>query len=279
MRDSLEFTVGNHKIILELYVSDEKSSKRDAVLIFPGGGYSTVCHDHEGWPIATAYLERGVNAFVLHYAAGTEYRYPSHLTDASFAICYLKEHADELGIDKDRIFTLGFSAGGHLSGSMAILHSDESVLAELGIKKGDNKPCGSILAYPVVSAMCDTHRESFEYLTGKPFDTISEEEKRKYSLEMNVNEDSSPLFIWHTSLDELVPMLGSLRLAEAYYNLGRHVSLHVYPYGTHGLSLATELTAKGNENWVQPLAAVWIDQSVEWMKTVKYPYSVEKSGL
>ena len=268
LKEKLEFTVGNHKITLDTYVSDDKGTKRDAVLIFPGGGYSMVCHEREGEPIALAYFERGLNAFVLHYAVGAEYSYPSHLTDASFAICYLKAHAEELGINKNRIFTVGFSAGGHLSGSMAILHSEERVLRELGIEKGDNKPCGSVLAYPVVSAVCDTHRESFSYLGGKSFDELTEEEKTKYSLELNVSEDSAPVFIWHTSRDTLVPMLGSLRLAEAYYNLARPVSLHIYPYGDHGIALANEVTADGNEDWIQPLASSWVDESVEWMKTV-----------
>lgn len=267
--ERLRFSVEGHEILLDCYVSEDKSFLKDAVLIFPGGGYAMVCDDREGAPIAEAYYERGLNAFVLHYAVGEEHRYPSHLVDASFAMVYLKKHADELGIDKNRIFTVGFSAGGHLSGSVAILHSDPTVLTSLGIEKGENKPCGSILAYPVVSAVCQTHLQSFEYLSGKPFNAISDDEKKKLSLELNVSEDSSPVFIWHTSEDQLVPMIGSLKLAEAYYNIGRPVALRIYPYGIHGLALANELTEFGNPGFVQPLAQEWLDSSVEWMKTVK----------
>ena len=267
--ERLRFRVLGHEILLDCYVSEDKSVKRDAVLIFPGGAYRMVCHEREGGPVALAYLERGLNAFVLHYAVGEEYKYPSHLTDASFAMVYLKENADRLGIDKDRIFTVGFSAGGHLSGSLAILHSDIQVLSTLGIKHGDNKPKGSVLCYPVVSALCDTHCESFSYLGGKPFDSLTEAEKTRYSLEANVTCDSAPVFIWHTSRDTAVPMLGSLRLAEAYYRLGLPVSLRIYPYGDHGIALANAGTACGNADWIQPLAEEWVDSSVEWMKTIK----------
>ena len=265
----LNFTVGAHEILLDCYVNEDKSSLRDGILIFPGGGYAMVCDDREGGPIAEAYFERGLNAFVLHYAVGEDFRYPSHLIDASYAMVYLKKHAQELGIDKDRIFTVGFSAGGHLSGSMAILHADPEVLSSLGIAHGANKPCGSILAYPVVSAMCETHCESFEFLSGKTFDSIPIAERERLSLEMHVSGDSAPVFIWHTSEDPVVPMRGSLRLAEAYYNLGRTVALRIYPYGIHGLALANEITSADNPGFIEPLAEEWVDSSVAWMKTVK----------
>ena len=267
-REVLKFNVLNHEIELHTYVADG-SKDRDAVLIFPGGGYENLSVDREGVAVAEAYIERGLNAFVLHYAVGDEYKYPSHLTDASFAILYLKRHADELGINPDRIFTVGFSAGGHLSGSMAILHKDTDVLSYLGIEKGENKPCGAILAYPVVSAKVATHEGSFVRLAGKPFADITPEERDKLSLEANVDEDSAPVFIWHTSEDPGVPMLGSLRLTEAYYSIGRAVTLLVYPYGPHGIALANEKTSCDNPEWIQPLAEVWVDESVRWIKSVK----------
>ena len=268
VRRSYEFKVLGHSIELHAYLEDGASGK-DAVLIFPGGGYSDLSTEREGVAIANAYYSRGLNAFVLHYAVGTDYRYPSHLTDASFAISYLKAHSEELGIDRDRIFTVGFSAGGHLAGSTAILHKDPEVLSYLGIEKGDNKPCGAILAYPVVSANTDTHEGSFRMLAGKPFADITAEERNRLSLEANVDTDSAPIFIWHTSNDNAVPVIGSLKLAEAYYSIGRTVTLHVYPYGVHGIALANEETSCGNENWIEPLAQGWVDDSVRWIKAVK----------
>lgn len=266
---TLNFALENHELMIESFIHEDKSVIRDSVLIFPGGGYEMVCHHREGGPVAKAYFEHGLNAFVLDYKVGSDCRYPSHLIDASFAIVYLKEHASELGIDPNRIFAVGFSAGGHLAGSLAILHKDREVLSKLGIKEGDNRPCGAVLSYPVVSAECLTHNRSFEMLTGKSFSDISAEERHKLSLECNVDADSAPLFIWHTSRDTVVPMLGSLRLAEAYYKLERPVSLRIYPYGDHGAALANEITASGNPDYIQPLAEEWVEASVKWMQTVK----------
>ena len=268
IRKSFKFEVLGHEIELHAYL-EENAKGKDSVLIFPGGGYEMLSVDREGVSVANAYYERGLNAYVLHYAVGKEYKYPSHLTDASFAFTYIKAHSEEFGINPDRIFTVGFSAGGHLSGSMAILHKDPEVLSYLGINKGDNKPCGSILAYPVVSAQVNTHQGSFVRLADKPFDDMTDTERRRLSLEANVDEDSAPVFIWHTSEDPGVPMLGSLRLAEAYYSIGRAVTLHVYPYGPHGIALANEETSDGNPAWIQPLAEGWVDESVRWIKAVK----------
>lgn len=266
--ETLVFDLQGHKINFISYVEDG-SRDRDAVLIFPGGGYEHLSIDREGDAIARAYLSEGLNAFVLHYAVGAEYKYPSHLIDASYAILHLKKNAEKYGINKDRIFTVGFSAGGHLAGSTAILHKDAEVLSALGIGKGDNRPCGSVLAYPVVSALIDTHVGSFVRLAGKSFNDITDEERRRLSLEANVDEDSAPVFIWHTSEDQAVPVIGSLKLAEAYYSIGRHFSIHVYPYGPHGIALANEETSLGNPDWIQPLAMGWVVDSVKWMKSLK----------
>ena len=248
---------------------EPSDTPRPAMLIIPGGGYAHVCYDREGWDIGDAFMKHGMNCFVLKYRVGPEYKYPEHLIDAALSMDYIRKNAAKYSIDPNRVYTVGFSAGGHLSGSMAILHKDPDVLSALGIEKGDNKPCGSILCYPVVSAKVATHQGSFAMLAGKPFSEITEAEADKLSLETHVDEDSAPVFIWHTSEDPGVPMLGSLRLTEAYYNIGRAVSLHVYPYGPHGIALANEETSDGNAAWIQPLAQSWVDESVRWIKTVK----------
>ena len=263
---------GDGMVYIDTYVANDRKRARDAVLVIPGGGYSQVCTDREGEPIALAYVAKGLNAFVLNYrvTSGDEvHPYPAQLIDASRAIVYIKRHASELGIDPERVFAVGFSAGGHLCGSLAILHSDERVLAELGICTGENKPRGAILAYPVVSAFDKgTHRRSFENLAALPFDEISEEQKRELSLECNVTEDSAPLFIWHTAEDTVVSPRGSLMLAESCIDARRPVTLRLYPYGCHGTALANEITRGDYPESVQPMVEEWIDVTYEWMKTV-----------
>lgn len=256
------------RVYIDTYVANSRSLKRDAMLVIPGGGYSAVCTEREGEPIALAFFAKGFNCFVLNYRVSVKEKFPDQLIDASRAILYIKSHAEELSVDPNRVFTVGFSAGGHLSGSCAIFHKHPEVLAALGIEKGENKPRGSILGYPVVSAFGKTHKGSFERLAQKSFDLITDEEKTKLSLETNVDEDSSPVFIWHTSRDLLVPIEGSLKLADAYYCQGTPVALQLYPYGDHGAALANEITECGKPDYLQPLAQIWVDEAAKWIKTL-----------
>ena len=254
---------------LDTYVSEFRNAKRDAMLVIPGGGYRMVCADREGELVALAYAARGYNAFVLNYRVGEESDvYPTQLIDASKAVLHIKENADKYCIDPNRVFAVGFSAGGHLAGSLALLTKDELVLNTLGVTADELKIKGVVLSYPVVTAMTDTHRGSFEYLTGMPFDNIPVELKKKYSLEENVDKNSPPAFIWHTAEDKTVPVIGSLMLAANYVKCGATVSLHVYPYGCHGISLATAY-ANHEARVAEPLAQRWITDSIDFLNTIK----------
>ena len=61
----------NENVFLEAYIADKIGDfVRNAILVIPGGGYSTVCSDREGEPIAMAFMPYGYNVFVLHYSVG-----------------------------------------------------------------------------------------------------------------------------------------------------------------------------------------------------------------
>ena len=258
------------RVFIDTYVANDKSYKRDAMLVIPGGGYGVVCTEREGEPIALAYVAHGMNAFVLNYRVGRAGDvFPKQLVDAGRAIMYIKENAERFGIDPERVFTVGFSAGGHLSGSCATMYDCSEVKSALGISGEENKPRASVLAYPVVTANTEvTNTKTFENLLGKPFDEFTADERRRFSLETAVNENSSPMFVWHTLNDTLVPLNGTLLLTQAAKDAGVNVTLRVYPYGPHGLALSTSITEGGVPEWVQPLAENWIADSVAWINTL-----------
>lgn len=259
----------DHRIYVDTYIADDRHYARPAMLVIPGGGYKCVCSDREGEPIALAYFARGFNAFVLNYGTGTDCDvYPKQLIDASRAILHIRKNAEHYAVDKDKVYAVGFSAGGHLAGSLAILSDREEVLSALGIKAGDNRPDGVVLSYPVVTAYDPTHRGSFESLTRKAFDELTDSERENYSLERNVKSSSSPAFIWHTATDAAVPVRGSLYLTAAYAECGVPVTLRVYPYGPHGLALSNEIT-NSNGGADEPIATEWVDKSIEFLKSLK----------
>ena len=231
----------DERVYIDTYVPNEKGS-RPAILVIPGGGYANVCTDREGEPIALAFVEQGFNAFVLNYRVGKEGDvFPKQLIDASRAMLYIKENAEKYSTNPKRGVGTCFSAGGHLTGSLATMYDYDEIKAEFGEDYIKIKPTGAILCYPVVSVMeSATHVGSFENLLGKKLSEFTEEERRRYSLEYAARENSAPMFIWHTATDELVPVIGSLSLAKRMAELKLPLKVSIYPYGTHGVALANE---------------------------------------
>lgn len=255
-------------IYLTTYVSDLKGPARDAMLVIPGGGYYNVCADREGEPIALAYMNAGLNAFVLNYSVREKAIFPRSLCDASIALSYIRAHAEEFNINPDRIFAVGFSAGGHLAGSLGVMWDRPEICEITGIEPGSNRPNGVVLGYPVVSGKrFATHLGSFQRLLGK--DEPSDEELELYSLENHVkHESAAPMFAFHTATDPVVPVASPLLLALAYAKAGLPFELHVFPKGPHGLALASKTTSLGNPDQERDNVAQWVDLSVGWIKSL-----------
>ncbi len=269
LRERIYLNGEDDRIWIDTYVSDEGQA-RPAMLVIPGGGYIGVSHALEGEPIALAFYERGYNAFVLNYGVGQERDvFPKHLLDAGRAMIYIKENARRLSVDAERVFAVGFSAGGHLCGSIATMFDYPEVVREFGEKSSLVRPRGVILSYPVTVAFEEAHRPSFCNLFGKHFERIPLTELKRASLDYAVSEKSSPMFIWHTREDTVVPVEGSLKLALAASRCGLPFMMSVYPYGPHAIGLGTAESSRGAEyNDVQPMAAVWVEAACEWMKTL-----------
>lgn len=227
---------------------------RPAVLILPGGGYEQ-CSEREGDPVAVQFLQAGYHAFVLTYTVSPAPLRWQPMMDAAGAILHLRRNATKLRIDPARIAVCGFSAGGHLAGSTAILWDAPAVQQALGISGTEARPNAVILAYPVITAGTFAHKGSFENLVGS-----DEMLRSTFSLENQVKEGLPPFFIWHTVDDETVPVQNSLLLTEALTKHHVPYELHLFAHGVHGSSICTK-----EVNTPNPHAAAWIDLCTEWL--------------
>ncbi len=208
---------------------------RPAVIVVPGGGYGG-CSSREADPVAAEFLAKGFQAFVLRYlCAPNGVRYPEQLLELASAVDYVKMHAKEMNINEKEIFVVGFSAGGHLVGNLAVEH--QNMTAKAGVTL-DCKPTAVGLCYPVISKI-HGHQGSYQNL----LQGYSEEEQAKLLETLNLNEAVSeqtpPAFIWATAEDGVVPADNALRYALALDNHGISYELHIYPRGAHGLSTAS----------------------------------------
>lgn len=267
--EKIHFSEKYPNATLTLFVPDFQ--KRDnyvasmpAILICPGGGYGNLSN-REGEPIALAYLARGFAAFVLSYDVKEGALFPTPLAEAALAMKYIRERATELAIDPSAVYVSGFSAGGHLAASLGTLWSSALVREATGVEDPSIfRPTGMILGYAVVSGISSPHSGSFKRICGSEEPT--DEQKRRYSAELNVSGDTCPAFIWHTFNDAVVPVQNALVMASAMTEAGIPFELHIYPDGCHGLALANEMTANGLERRIRPEAEGWLEMSADWMK-------------
>ncbi len=227
----------------------ESEAPVPVVVIFPGGGYTFRSNVNEGETVAKFFNSQGIAAAVVQYRVAP-YRYPAPLLDAQRAIKLLRYKAAELNINPDRLFTLGFSAGGHLCGMTATfpdicnIYNDE-------VDKMSHKPTGAIPCYPVVTSDENVwHGGSFENLLGD-----KNGEKDEYSIEKRVDKDTCPCFIFHCAHDGLVPKENSIMLAEALWKNDIHCELHIFPEGGHG----------GGLRQVNLNSRVWPTLAADWI--------------
>ncbi len=203
-----------------------------AVLILPGGAYSWVS-PREAEPVVMRFLSRGFTCAILNYSCAPA-RFPVALREAAMAMGFLREQADRLHIDPEKVAALGFSAGGHLCGTLGTLY-DAPEVADVA-PAAMIRPDALVLCYPVSAAHGRTHEDSFTNLCGQ-----DQALKDRLSLDRLVRRDMMPVFLWHTRTDDSVPVDGTMRLALALAEQDVPFALHVFAAGRHGLATADDL--------------------------------------
>ena len=230
-----------------------------AVIVCPGGSYFWHDMSTEGHDVARWLQQQGICSFVLRYRTayvpaflfryryvvrGT--RYPDAQDDLLESLRYVRAHADEFGIDPDKIGVMGFSAGGHL------------VMSSVELFDRSEWPCFVVPVYPVVTMTepC-VHKRSRRALLGE-----SRVRNRKLrdslSLERHVPDGCPPVFLVNCKDDPTVDYHNSELLDSA---LTAHHVPHTYiqyKTGGHGFGASD---VKGSAECRQ-----WRSAFLEWVK-------------
>ncbi|MET3115763.1 acetyl esterase/lipase [Pedobacter sp. CG_S7] len=237
---------------LTAYLPAKEKATGTAVIICPGGGYGILAIGHEGYDIAKEFNKLGVAAFVL------KYRLPDDeiMSDKGFgpfqdiqqAMYVVRKNAAKWNLKVDKIGVMGFSAGGHLASSMSVHYNDVRIEA----KDIDLRPDFSILIYPVISAMEQTHAGSVKNLLGVvTTDTL----KIYFSNQRSVTKATPPSFLVHAIDDKTVPVYNSISYGQALIKHNVPAEMHLYQSGGHGFGLNNKTTAdrwfNRLENWLR----------------------------
>ena len=206
--------------VLYLYKADKKKATGQGVVICPGGGYSAVCIEKEGFALAEYFQSIGVTAIVLKYRLPNYGHKEVPLEDAQEALRYMRKNGKKWRVDPTKVGIAGSSAGGHLAAYTSTFTPDAE------------KPAFTVLFYPVISGeSCMTHQGTFDRLLGKHHAPYLRE---KYSLNNNVTPTTPPTILLLSNNDKTVPPISSVLYYKALKHYGVKAAMHIYPEGGHG---------------------------------------------
>ena len=238
-----------------LMVRRAASPNGTAVLLVPGGGYGFLAIDNEGEEQARWLTARGVTCFILSYrlpGEGWADRALVPLQDAQRAMRVIRARAATYGVDPKRVAALGFSAGGHLAGSLATRHDERTYQPVDAADQQSARPDLAGLIYPVVSLSAPfTHGGSRDALLGPD---ANEALRRTASVETRVTATTPPIFLAHASDDGLVPIANSIALYQAMLGQQRETEFHGFDKGGHGFGVRLPKTVPASA-WPDLFAA------------------------
>jgi acetyl esterase/lipase len=233
---------------LTVYHPATRAHRGAALIVCAGGGYQYIAIDREGHAIARYFADRGITVAVLKYRLPqpdvTKDARPHSQEDALAAVQFVRAHANEWGIDPRRLGIMGFSAGGHLAGSAAIL----------GESANGSRPDFAALIYPVVCMEGPyLHQGSRTRLLGA---SPAPEQVAEFSLEKRARAGLPPFFLTHAKDDRGVPPQNSELLAAALKEKNVPAELLLVERGGHGFGVGRD---EESARWKDAFLA-WLDR-------------------
>lgn len=217
---------------LTVYRPAKAAHRNAAMVVCPGGGYAMEVIDREGHAIARYFAAQGLTMAVLKYRLPKsdtfEKGLPESQQDALEAIRVLRRRAADWQIDPQRIGIIGFSAGGHLAGSTAML----------GEAADGSRPDFAVLMYAVTIMHGESmHAGSRERLLGP---APSESRIDEFSLEKLARPGLPPFFLCHATNDKVVTLPNAELLATALRQASVPTEVFIVTSGGHGFALGRD---------------------------------------
>ena len=148
--ERIDIPLEGRTVTAYLHRAPQKESRLPVVFQFHGGGYvfgSAVADDGFCEQICS---RTGCHVVGVEYRIAPEHRYPAQLEDAWDVIGWFRAHAEQFGMDPDRIAVTGFSAGANLAAAVAIKAS----------QTGQSWLKAQILHYPFLDFRLDMDKEA-----------------------------------------------------------------------------------------------------------------------
>ncbi len=239
-KDIVYKKIDSTELHLDIYHTKNITKKAPLLLFIHGGGLSK--GDKKDYLVyTTAFAQKGYVTATVQYRFVDKVKFPAQMFEVKAAIRWLKENADTYNIDNSKIALIGGSAGGHLA-MMAGYTGDVEAFNE----REDS------LISPRVQALVNLYGPADFTTEHARSHRISERMFGNTYLESpEIYEDSSPMkyltkddpptLIFHGTIDDLVPVSQSDRLAEELKKIGVPVEYHRLKGWPHTMDIGADV--------------------------------------
>jgi acetyl esterase/lipase len=220
-------TRGLKKLELTVFQQADRdpNKKLPAIIFFHGGGL----RERRIWefrPLSKYLVDSGMVAIVATYTVKRHGRtiYES-IADAKSAIRWVREHADEFGIDVNLLAAGGGSAGGYLAACAALIKEYDEPHEDLRIS---SVPNALVLFSPrlVISGIDSLTNKELRYNKGRKLEDISPVH--------NVFQGAPPTLVFRGTADSQVGMQEAQWFCEEMDKYGNSCELVIYEGREHG---------------------------------------------
>jgi len=197
------------------------------------------------WMVAPL-LRNGYTVFAICHISQPDSTVMEIIEDVNRGVRFVRHHADDYGIDPDRIGVSGGSAGGHLSLMLATRGGPGEADAEDPIDRESSEVQAVAIFYPVtdlldVGASTENPGDGgppISFVKAFGLDATDMEKWKKIGRDcspiFHVTEELPPTLICHGDADTLTPLDQSERFRARAKEVGQDVKLIVHPGGGHG---------------------------------------------
>ena len=202
--------------------SHKPANRNPAIVFFFGGGWRRGT-PRQFYQQAKEFSKHGMVAISAQYrVANTHATTPLEcVKDGKSAIRWVREHAEALGIDPDRIVSAGGSAGGHVAACTGIIEGQEEENEDTAIS---SVPNAMILYNPVVKFRMPAISPSNHVRGGLP-----------------------PVLIFHGTADSRVPFESVERFAKMMKDAGNTCLLVPFEGKDHGFYNGSYIRPKNSD--------------------------------
>ncbi len=245
----IEFArVAGQRLRLDVYHPPSTfEGPRPAVVHVHGGGWVVGSRTEQGIPLMALLSDRGHVCFNVSYRLSPGATWPDHLIDVKRAIAWVREHAEEYGVDPSFITIIGGSAGGHITAMVGLTQGDISL--QPGFEDADCSVQATVPLYAVfdLTDAQKRHAPGFhsmlvEPLLIKAFFADEPERFEDASPIHRVCSNAPPFFVVHGSRDSMVPIEDAQDFVAALRAVSHNqVRFTIVPGAHHSFDLLVSL--------------------------------------